>query len=130
MKELFVPIELALLLMEAGYHDPCLGYYNRTGQINTLSESPFGMYDYNSEPEQDDTKTPVSAPLYQQVVDWFGWKYNIEVEARCIQINSKRRKAYQATVISDNYNTFAQGGDFDTRLEALDKAIEEALKLI
>lgn len=130
MKHLFVPYELALILKEKGFDEPCLGRYR---------DKKFQLYSvikehcYNSDPISN---KDISAPLYQQVIDWFYNKHRIFVEADGYIIDSGEYDGcygFKATIrVAENYKEkilFAQG-EFPTREKAWNKAIEEALKFI
>lgn len=85
MRKLFVPFELAIKLKEKGFNESCLGYYEN----NTLDpECPKLFVHYSTLPlNEEQAKRPnlyrsenknselpqwaVSAPTYQQIIDWF-----------------------------------------------------------
>lgn len=119
MKHLFISQELALKLKEKKFNEPCLGYY---GIWSTELQFPV----YAGELENWNTiENLCSAPLYQQVIDWFREKHNISIELHWQQGSQGWSYCY-------GYNA----GDWffpkETYkyYEALTKAIEEAIKLI
>jgi len=85
MKGLFVSYELAMALREKGFKEPCIAWWNKPpnqeesiylveyGELEDnnivldLSKSEAGNAKETEEFHQNDC----SAPLYQQVVDWF-----------------------------------------------------------
>lgn len=77
MKDQFVTYEIALALKELGFDEECLGYYYNGNYFLGTNKSFT-----NSEIELENiTKTPaITAPLWQQVIDWFREKYNIQIE--------------------------------------------------
>ena len=79
MKEQFVSYEIALKLKELGFDAGCLGDYyiipsdktpNPNGEFLGLKYEDVSSY----------TKL-VSAPLWQQVIDWFRNKYNLLIDS-------------------------------------------------
>lgn len=131
MKHLFVPYELALQLKEKGFDEPCFAYY---GNFTGIEYIPYEEYPCSN--SSDLMKNRFTAPLYQQVTDWFYNEHRLFVEADGYIIDSGEYDgcyAFKATVRGNqNYKDhiiFAQG-EFPTRQKAWDTAIEEALKLI
>ncbi len=92
MKELFVPYEIALKLKEKGFNEPCLGTYLTKHSIKEGKLYPAEK-DCDITPEFDEdgyenfiviknsdcegVPQYISAPLYQQVQDWFRKTHNM-----------------------------------------------------
>lgn len=79
MKQLFLPYNLALLAKEKGFDEPCLFKHNPQAtfdhdKINLIKHNPLGSLNffYNSD-------GIITAPLYQQMIDWFFDKHHINV---------------------------------------------------
>jgi hypothetical protein len=108
MKHLFIPYELALKLKEKGFNEPCFGFYIQGVLHPKLPDS---------------TTILLHAPLYQQVIDWFREKHDIfispENRNEHLIVRGWNRKTCEHFV-----------GDSNEPKEALNKAIEEALKLV
>lgn len=124
IKDLFVSYEIAKKLKEKGFNEPCLAY-TVTDNIRGDQTEMFkdGAILRNSE-------TPVTtAPLYQQVVDWFREEHNI-IPISKICSNNK----YLNDVVKNNMEEetifSTKSAYHKTYYEALTKAIEEAIKLI
>ena len=68
MNEQFVTYDIALKLKELCFNEECLGFYHG----RTFNEERFKRYLYEN---------TISAPLWQQVIDWFrkSWKIHIEI---------------------------------------------------
>jgi len=125
---LFAPFNIALLAKNNGFIDSCLGYFF-IKKTYSDAELRFGyrkyMGDFNS------FSYTISAPLYQQIVDWFRNKHKIDIWVERIASTEDclpERWFFQCPQADDknlNLNHWA-----DTYQEALDKAIEEAFKLI
>ena len=134
MKQLFVTLEIAITLNEKGFNDPCFAYYNSHNEFmyfadvkNCNTNSEFGFYP--------------TVPTYQQVIDWFDLKgiimefdFTDNQSEYGFQFSLSERGKYTDYVDEDmthqckKHYFFNQY--FNTRYEALNKAIEEALKLI
>ena len=81
MKEQFVSYEIALKLKELGFDEPCFGFWNVSQINNSLQELKYGMCVFkNTSTELSKYPKNVLAPLYQQVIDFFREKYNIQIE--------------------------------------------------
>ena len=78
MKEQFCTYEIALQLKEFEFDEPCFGFYvsNVVGHAFTLIQNGIG-YKTNSELTG---KTHISAPLWQQVIDWFRNLHGVIIE--------------------------------------------------
>ncbi len=139
MKELFVSYEISKALKEKGFNEPCFRWYK-----NGIDANYFGEDQLNS----DCVGYDCVAPLYQQVISWFeknmififidlehlgsdeyGFRYIIKYLPK-EHWNLKRRMTSFQEIQSFSDNIASYSGAWDTRKEALDKAIEEALKLI
>lgn len=95
MREQFVPYEIAIKLKEKGFIDECMANYeiSLTAQENEEDgfSGPFGwkkgevnfnkayfvnnsLFDFSNE-----NWLMCAAPLWQQVIDWFRTKHNIDI---------------------------------------------------
>lgn len=86
MKHLFAPYDIALLAKNNNFNEPCLEFFTEiNGQMYTSNgdgydnigilavTSPF--YNFDGYPLRDTKR--LSAPLYQQLIDWFLTKHKI-----------------------------------------------------
>jgi len=74
MKEQFVTYEIALALKELGFDEECFAFYLFDKQL----QLSCAVYNTNSYWE-DSKLRDISAPLWQQVIDWFRVKYNYDI---------------------------------------------------
>lgn len=145
MEELFVSYELAKKLEEKGFDESCLARYHRIQPIELRLS--VGRSDFKSEPRKSKFNSIFierldggkqypfySAPLYQQVIDWFDSKHNFNIWVDC---SSKRQWIWTINFIdkgdyiqSDDADNTDNRNWWETKKEALDKAIEKALTLI
>ena len=71
MNHLFVTYEIALKLKELGFDEPCFGVFITEG-LYIVPKIPFKYESFTN-----DTSSWVSAPLYQQAVDWLNKNPNL-----------------------------------------------------
>lgn len=131
MKDLFVSYELALKLKEKGFDEECFGFYSKDGEFHYATA--IGKLRTNISFEEAGM-TEITAPLYQQVVDWFREKHNIFIWLQPtgswkftlhFRYEDKNGKHWLHT-----YRENKEIKMFDTTNQAYNQAIEEALKLI
>lgn len=152
MKDLFLSYSLSLIAKQKGFDEPCFGYYkpikpwmmkgthvnsephfhgcNWPNDDNTF----YFMYVQNSFGDRDSTTQNskftkatenIAVPLYQQITDWF--------RIRGIDIVIERvygSVSYSGKVIQKGVNGGSFSGAFVNYYDTLNKAIEEAFKLI
>lgn len=131
LKHLFVPYELALKLKEKGFNEPCLSYY-----FDDTLKHPSELTTTESQDKcQYITTKGILAPLYQQVIDWFLDKHKIYITEKANELLTHFScKVWKSE--KTGHTAYQQGKWTETypyglsRYEALDIAIEEALKLI
>lgn len=124
MKNLFLPYSIANELKEKGFNEECLTKYGET------SKKLYDITKYGK--NSDDYEDFTTAPLYQQVIDWFREKHNMEVQAASWKEAGTVIYIYSVHNIVTQESRYKLDDDkkFITYHEALDAAIEEALKLI
>lgn len=116
MKELFIPYELSLLAKEYGFDEPCFARYIRKEfRFATLG----GMTNFTKEQPPNQ----LSAPLYQQLIDWFREKHNLEV----CSLKEKENVYFGFIDGGISRKQVSQGKSY---YEALNKAFEEVFKLV
>ncbi len=119
MKDQFVPYEIALNLREKGFDKQCFAYFDGEKEIQPI-DTDFKNFRSIGE--------CISAPLWQQVIDWFREKHNLImwVEARyCF------KKKYFWFI---HFDVLIKDDIFDLHIETYEEArqevIEHALTLI
>ena len=94
MKEQFVTYEIALALKELGFNKPCLASYYTDDERNYAKDGTYdcrqkisSSIDFDPFKEEFDNfyinsneTYYVSAPLWQQVIDWFRDEHDIVIE--------------------------------------------------
>lgn len=123
MKHLFISYELALIAKEKGFNDRCLASINPDGQIE-IGNTSYLMAFMKRE------KKDIFAPTHQQIVDWFRKKHDIVVSVfvgRDQHANSLMDNKIYFPEINNSGKEMQSKFDY---YEALNKAIEEAFKLI
>ncbi len=131
MEKLFVPHELAKLLKEKGFNEPCAAeYYKEEFEFSNI-EDPYT----NSSPNNFDKTNVCSAPLYSQVTDWLREEKKIFIG---IELDQTSTMKYDYRVVHwtgfaefENINLDPENwGLYRTYYEALHAAIIESLKLL
>lgn len=134
LKKLFVPYELAVKLKEKGFNEPCIGLYLESGRLWSLDNTGGDFSGITNENKKRET----AAPLYQQITDWFRDKYNLHFfivpygdgkHWSLCNVGKTTRTDFFERINSATRIKY-EGVKFNTYYEALDSAIEEALKLI
>lgn len=141
IKKLFVPYSLSLLAKEKGFDEPCFGFYDTQRDEFWLMESYTYLYDKSRKPLafKQVLDCDVTAPLYQQLIDWFREKHNLFIKIDNF-LTEENTVDYDYCVCKCDADIDERGNmqyiiDFDsarsfTYYEALNKAIEEVFKLI
>ena len=95
MKKQFATYEIALMLKELGFNEPCFGYY-RDDDKDTLSIQEVTNYDieFSCYPHID-----CLAPLWQQAVEWLFQKYGLHISLVPV---SKDKWFFEIFKISDS----------------------------
>jgi len=150
MESLFVSYELALLAKEKGFDEPCFAAWfkytilnDKKIELTKPKDSIYGenflfknsleiFIDNSISGKGDGAKC--SAPLYQQLVDWFREKHKLYIEVSWIttndEINHKVNFWYMITKEDVLEFDLESPKEFDSYYEALNKALTEAFKLI
>lgn len=74
MQSQFIPKEEAIQLRRLGFDHKCLAWYFEKSTVKVPTETRAFWQNWNGA-----TKIRVSAPLWQQVFDWFRERYQYEV---------------------------------------------------
>ena len=130
MKRQFCSYEIALKLKELGFDEECIAVYtkynnnSKTELFPKLQDFSKGYFNtaINSYYEKEKIKV-ICAPLWQQVIDWFDTK----------GIFITIRPYYHSTIMKYgwilDHGKLLTGGNFNSRYEATENAIIEAIKL-
>src|SRR4029078_13290517 len=117
MKNLFVPYPIASALKDKGFDEPCLGGYLLNGEFAEPDN------ELNCFRNRNRSGGEISAPLYQQVVDWLRDEHGMRIKIE--------------PTIKDGLDLFLYHnvgwhwqGTYRDDYEALDAAINHALTLI
>lgn len=134
-KDLFVSYSLNKQLQEKGFNEHCFGVIYPDGEI--LFSSP-DLTTIMSRKE----KNCIKAAMHQQVLDWFREKHDIHIELElednskiynysiCIKDSRIKNREYHDNDMLDQAKPIFVKYKTSVYYEALNKAIEEALKLI
>lgn len=133
-ESLFVPYEIAVKLKEVGFDEPCFNYYHNDNDDS--NDKSFYLFEFmhtfgikNSERVTNQGfENTISAPMYQQIVDWLSEKFNIDVLLD-ITYDNKNGNWYYYKVFLNGKSKYYVEGDF-SKICALKEAIKQAFKLI
>lgn len=124
IKEQFVTYEIAVTLKKLGFDEPCLGYFNADEEFIYGINLRMIKYAHRYNKEDDS----VLAPLWQQCIDWFREKYDIDIE-----IHSKfgHGTGWWANLCYNPTRTEVLNiAIFDNYYEARERAILECIELL
>ena len=76
IEEQFVTYEIALAMKELGFDKPCLAFFQAAKFFSMVAQSPH--HDFIESTANSDVN-PISAPLWQQCIDWLKEKHGIFV---------------------------------------------------
>jgi hypothetical protein len=122
MKDQFVPYEIAVKLKEKGFDEPCLGFYYDEGKFSFWNWTVFNEYPHLTKNTAMIMTDYISAPLWQQVIDWFREKHNLImwVEARY-----GFKKKYFWFI---HFDVLIKDDIFDLHIETYEEARQEAIE--
>lgn len=119
MKHLFVPYKIAKQLKEKGFNEPCFLVYHDKKLLKLVSHVASNFMISTTTNKELGVNT-FTAPLYQQVIDWFREKHHIHIQ----------NDSLSYTISGNSFKTIQSGIVYRSYYEALTKAIEAALNLI
>lgn len=119
MEKLFIPYKLAAIAKEKGFNERCFGFW--AGNPNNENYVYKLNICENNWHQHVNNKTAISAPLYQQIVDWFRKKHDLVIN---VERDTDGSDGFEGVIDGDATQTF------QTYYKAFDKAITEAFKLI
>ncbi len=129
MNHLFVSYEIAMQLKEQGFNDPCFAVYYANSKQFPIELEVRTNNDLNSKFIKAKADRLCVAPLYQQVIDWFREKHNIQIEI--LWRGDMSTFCYKLGKFSYGSHWFSEKDyKFNKYYEAFDNAINEALKTI
>ena len=143
MKKQFVTYKIALKLKELDFDKECLAWFDENKEIRI---APDVYKKWTSKPLTNLNIIKVfnidciTAPLYQQVTDWFREKHNIHIEIEltdntmqfyyqyCI-VDSKNRECHDEDMIDQATRIYNYNERFNTYEEAREQAILKNIEL-
>ncbi len=126
MKHLFVPLTIAKLLVEKGFNEPCIAFYDYKSELTIFEQHPetnITCYK-NSEVRQEGN---VLAPLNQQVIEWFAKEHKIYI---CIDSIREDYFLFALWSFTGKKNIHDEGESFENYNDCLTNAIKEASTFI
>ena len=134
MKHLFVPYELAVKLKEKGFDYECIGYWWNKDWLRDTNKKVKEVHHLSLPRNHNQFPSRISSVLYQQVIDWFREKHNLHLYVDTTPSFDKKEGSMYKSVLKVPFRPFKwTTGHYylgKTYYESVDRAIEEALKLI
>lgn len=130
MENLFIPYELAKLAKEKGYWGYGFGQWvcRETWNMKLkIFEMKYVLDRFGRNKSLYYKADECAAPVYQQIIDWFREKHTVVI---WISFNQDSCKYEYQGLSNISKNPWFTDCGFVSYHEAIDKAIEEALKLI
>jgi hypothetical protein len=126
MKEQFVIYEIALILKEKGFDQPCFGYYYDEGKFSFWNWTVCKDYPYLTKNSSLIlSKNSIAAPLWQQVFTWLRDVHDID-----INIETGGLPKMYAVFVKDWIYENEKDRALFTYEDAQEQAILKALELI
>ena len=140
MEKQFVTHEIALKLKELGFDEECINeYWFTCKKLRFSFESIKNIYHYERSNSDNNDISLISAPLWQQVIDWFRDKHHTNIEInRFPNISKWGFVVTDMTIIpkqqtrKENINMSLKVADvrrFDEYFECREQAILKAIEL-
>lgn len=123
MKHLFVPYEMALSAKQKGFNEEGLAFYSAIVEEN----HQFVWCNKNESIRNSYAPNTVSAPTYQQVIDWLREEHKLHICIYPIKTLWEGDVRYHNGVHNESPVSFKDCATFE---EVRLKAITEAIKLI
>lgn len=123
IKETYCSYEVAKLLKEKGFHEPCIATYNSTTKNFQVEE----IY-------EDWTihwKGYISAPTQQMAMAWLREEKNIfiVIEPHTYDyVNEKNKSCVCSLWVGDNYYEYIESKDYPSYEEAVETALKYCLE--
>jgi len=140
MDEQLISFETAKLAKEKGFDEFCLNIYNNIGELEDSFDLEEELEFMTKATElrnsllckntQYDDNTWISAPTQSLLQKWLREKHNVEFVIKPFRDSSLNKTTYVADPINIITGRTARIKRCDTYEEALEKGLQEALKLI
>ena len=141
MKSQFVSYEIALALKELGFDEPCIARFNSDGNLIILRQTATSVMSLVSTIKNSeditlfigDVVTPICAPLWQQVIDWFREKHQIIIAIHAyhdLAIDGVNQILWDFTIWDKEWNDVSDYTYYHSYEEAREAAILEAIKIV
>lgn len=135
MEHVFVSYEIAKKLKQKGFDEPCLAYYLDKKFIFFVLNIFEPIELTNSFYKEKTISVITTTPTYQQVIDWLFEKHNIWITIENHQHSEPTNnlmRGFYFYIEQDGHCVVGRTefGSFESQYNALEEAIEQALKLI
>jgi hypothetical protein len=131
MEEEFATYEIALKLKELGFKKECLAFYDKNEDLHLIS---YGRVTYNNSHDSIAIhpyyRLVCSAPLWQQVIDWFREEHGVIIGYLNVNIKTDLQFMWSISTIKEidlelpTMSDRCFGNYYKAREQAILKAIE------
>ena len=130
MKAQFIPYKIALKLKELGFDEEVFGYY-KEGSIIDQDDMTYERGIHNRITQTYNSGT-ISAPLWQQAIDWLREKHNLYVQIVFSEIQDESLYPYYYYIIDMKTKLVLGTLSYNIKefKEAKEQAILKAIELI
>lgn len=127
LKKEFVGFELALKVKGMGFNEPCLAHYD--DEVLELEWDEDGEWTNEEWSEYDNC---CMAPLWQQVLDWLGTKYNFHIVITVNPYSSSLDEIYGYKIYRGHQLQCVVNKEDETKTKTkiVEEAILEVIRLI
>ena len=132
LQKQFVPYDLAMRLKVLGFNEKCFSAYRNTDGEKSL----IGLDVWENGAAYDNHEGFCAAPLWQQAIDWLAEKHEIDITTPPFWSMDGREYSMTmyhksgGSIDEDEKNTFLYFSEMPTRISAIERLINEALKII
>ena len=124
LSEDYVSFEVAKLLKEKGFREPCYMYYDNNGDISGKYINPDIPFNYSSVPYY-------LCPSQSMAMKWLREEKNIfiVIEPHAYDYVNEKNKSYACSLwIGDNYYEYLESRDYPSYEETVEAALKYCLK--
>ena len=134
MKNQFVPYSIALALKELGFDEPCIAFYKGETLLSEFILDNSRTVFYTQIADTIINSNEISAPLWQQVIDWCRKKHQTIIAIHAYHdldaVDKVNQILWDFTLWDEEWNDVSDYTYYHSYEEAREQAVLEAIKLL